>query len=385
VSQPKNLAKRSDPTRLSSSGSASSSSGSDSDQTDSDAEEEKPSTAEAPPHCKPLEPHAVEKARAAAVTAVRATFEDAAADGVVLSTKSADAVLAATNLVRRSNHDPVFDKIANAAIVNVAGLATSIPATAAAAPRASSPELVEDSEDDDGGRSVDLAAPAAAASAASSSGRSTGSSQSAAESADASASLKELLRYIRDVSDHVVRAGPAFDPLFPGALVTEWQPEEYKYKCPFTLLWLYDEQTRLTRNDNQQLSAWQKQMPLLPVWSWGVAGDGDCAPAAIVLADYNECASEVRMEIWNAVLSLQRDPVFGLPTTFEQKKKLSKAVLDYRALYVDRLLRTHHATAYARSAVHVLIRLLLFVFVRSLLVCSATRRRSRCRRVCAPC
>ena len=158
----------------------------------------------------------------------------------------------------------------------------------------------------------------------------------ATEGIDSDRSKRELLLFIRDVSDHVLRKGSLFNPLFPGSLASEWQPDTNRYKCPFALLWLYDEKSTQLRNDNQELPVWQKQLPLLPVWTFGVLGEGDCLPESAIIADCKQTVSaDVPKftgctEIWKAVLSLQRDPVLGFPAD-KQDVKRTKGLVDYRA------------------------------------------------------
>ena len=139
-------------------------------------------------------------------------------------------------------------------------------------------------------------------------------------------SMADLLTYIRAVSDHVIRSGPAWNSLFPGSLITEWQPEEYRHKCPFALMWLYDQETARRRNDNADLSVWQKRMPLLPVWTVGVAGIGDCIPISAMLAAPAPAGSTDVASLWSAMQGLQRDPVFGVPA-------LSRKVTEICDLY----------------------------------------------------
>jgi hypothetical protein len=61
---------------------------------------------------------------------------------------------------------------------------------------------------------------------------------------------------MREVSDHVVRAGAEFDPRYPGALVTEWQPQERRFQFPISIVWMYDEMVADVRNDHQGLTTW---------------------------------------------------------------------------------------------------------------------------------
>jgi len=98
-------------------------------------------------------------------------------------------------------------------------------------------------------------------------------------------SLTELLLYSRDISDHTIRRGCAFEPLFPGSLVSSWQKEHFRWRTPLAVVWVFDRQAHSARNDSQTLSAWQKSMPLLPMYTFTVAGDGDCMMHSAILAD----------------------------------------------------------------------------------------------------
>jgi len=100
------------------------------------------------------------------------------------------------------------------------------------------------------------------------------------------AAIGELLEHMWAMSDHVIREGEAFEPQLPGSLVSEFQPEKSKYKFPLSLLWLYDEQQHKKRNSNQSIAIWQKEMPLLPFWTLGVPGDGDCLFHSSFLSDF---------------------------------------------------------------------------------------------------
>jgi len=145
---------------------------------------------------------------------------------------------------------------------------------------------------------------------------------------ESDSSMTDLLTYTRAVSDHVIRSGPAWNELFPGSLITEWQPEEYRYRCPFALMWLYDQETARRRNDNADLSVWQKRMPLLPVWTVGVVGIGDCIPISAMLAVPAPAGSADVTTLWSAMQGLQRDPVFGVPGL---PRKVTELCDSYRA------------------------------------------------------
>lgn len=152
----------------------------------------------------------------------------------------------------------------------------------------------------------------------------------------------DLLLFVRDVSDHVLRAGSQFDPLFPGTLVSSWRPWERRFKTPFALLWLYDETARALRNDDQSLPQWQRDLPLLPVWTWSIpaVGETTSAFAAAILADCSVPLDPVEgdmpemVEVWNLARSVRCDGVYGLPFDSPDKKQLAEACLKYRTMYV---------------------------------------------------
>lgn len=148
----------------------------------------------------------------------------------------------------------------------------------------------------------------------------------------AEARVADLLLYYRDLSDHVVREGTAgWNPGFTGVLTTEWQPEERRFTRPLSLLWLYDPTYALSRNDNQELPSHAKSLPLLPHWTFGVEGDGDCMPRSLTLGDVagRMVTAPASKAIWDDVLQLARDPVWGkvLP---QDKKKEDDALARYR-------------------------------------------------------
>ena len=127
--------------------------------------------------------------------------------------------------------------------------------------------------------------------------------------------VAELLLYYRELSDHVVREGTAGweHAGFGGVLTTEWQPESRRFFRPFSLVWLYDAQSSIRRNDDQQLPSHLKEFPLLPHWTFGTEGDGDCLMRALMLGDVaGRMLTAARWSpFWNAMLSVPRDPLWG--------------------------------------------------------------------------
>ena len=160
---------------------------------------------------------------------------------------------------------------------------------------------------------------------------------------------RELVRYMRLVSDNVTREHTAaFEPHFPGSLVTEWQPEELRFVCPFALVWMFDEREDGRRNSNQQLPSWQQGMPLLPMITFGVTGDGNCLPQSVLIAD-STLPKPQESFVWTSedllkvadlskVVTAQRHPVFGTVQK-ESRVEVSQACKDYRALSVASTLR----------------------------------------------
>jgi hypothetical protein len=167
-------------------------------------------------------------------------------------------------------------------------------------------------------------------------------------------SVQLLLQYARAVSDHTIRKGLFFEPNFPGSLVSQWQPQEWKYRVPLSLVWAYDEQANKMRNDSQDVADWQKVMPLLPMYTFSVAGDGDCLMHSAILADctlqqrefaYPDAPAAVQKKtktgevtgsiptlkaIAQTVVSAARDPLTGavLPSC---RVAVSDALHSYRA------------------------------------------------------
>jgi hypothetical protein len=159
----------------------------------------------------------------------------------------------------------------------------------------------------------------------------------ATQSADPPARVSEMLLYYRELSDHVVREGSAgFTHGFGGVLVTEWQPESRRFYRPFSLLWLYDPRCAALRNDNQELASHLKALPLLPHWTVGVDGDGDCMPRALLLGDVagRMLKAPAYKPIWDAELALARDPLWGKVQPQDRKKE-DDTLASYRQAYVS--------------------------------------------------
>jgi hypothetical protein len=142
-------------------------------------------------------------------------------------------------------------------------------------------------------------------------------------------SLREVLQYTRQVSKHVIRQGEYFDPLFPGSLVTSWTPEEFKYKCPFSVVFAFDEQAQERRSRSTSFASWQQSMPLLPMYTFGVAGDGDCMLHSSLLADAHQAVTPLIQS-----LPPQEPGVFGRGEAVWLQETVGGIVV-YRAVYVS--------------------------------------------------
>jgi hypothetical protein len=161
------------------------------------------------------------------------------------------------------------------------------------------------------------------------------------------AQLADVLHWAYAQSDHIIRRdmhGSAYDPLFPGSLVTEFQSDDTKHQWPFSLVWAYDEIAKELRCANQTLAEWQKQMPLLPFWSFGVLGNGDCLMHSCLLADVDlpfpqqsvRWQSDAKLfEKANAaaatVQQAARDPITGWVKE-ESSEAVAEACSDYRSM-----------------------------------------------------
>ena len=230
--------------------------------------------------------------------------------------------------------------------------ALSAPAVAASLPAG----LQEDTP------SVDVLPAAAATGAAAAPPPAAAAPSAAAAAPTAPAgepSAKELgrvLDWAYSCSDHIIRRdlhGSAYDERFPGSLVTEFQSDETKHQFPVSLVWAFDETAYKQRHNMQSLPAWQKLLPLLPFWTLGVLGDGDCVMHSCLLADVklpiaqHEFASSFSADqaffqranhLATTVQQAARDPVTGWVME-ESKKEVVDALQDYRAMSVSRVQR----------------------------------------------
>jgi hypothetical protein len=134
----------------------------------------------------------------------------------------------------------------------------------------------------------------------------------AAEDAE-NASMSELLLHVREISDHVIRQGTAaWDPMFPGSLVSEWQPETLRYLMPVSLVWVYDAAEAAKREANLSLCPYQKHMPLLPMFTCSIAGDGDCAMHSVLMqVPSGQSEPAIVASARDTVLRVERTPWNG--------------------------------------------------------------------------
>lgn len=97
-------------------------------------------------------------------------------------------------------------------------------------------------------------------------------------------SIHTLVQHTHELSNNIIRAsdGQAYEPNFPGTLVSSFRKT---HSHALSLVWAHDVHALGTRNDDQQLAAWQKDQPLLPFWMFCVADDDDSICHASLLAD----------------------------------------------------------------------------------------------------
>jgi len=160
-------------------------------------------------------------------------------------------------------------------------------------------------------------------------------SVTSADSGSTESQLQELLLHVRAISDHTIREGtPAWDSMFPGSLVSEWQPQESKYLFPGALVWAWPEEEASRRSQDTKLSAWQKHMPLLPMFTCTVAGDGNCVLHSTLLQVSSEQSGHSGVEqARDAVLQASRVPWSGrLINDEKQRDAVHKAMLQYRSV-----------------------------------------------------
>jgi hypothetical protein len=126
--------------------------------------------------------------------------------------------------------------------------------------------------------------------------------------------LADQVQYVVDMSDHIVRMGPGFDPNFPGALTPDWPPPAYRRQAPIALLWMFDEESRIERNDAQDLSMWQRDLPLLPVWTSSVPHRGWAVYTGVMADTAGVGKRKLSEQLWNDVLGddVPRN-AFGVP------------------------------------------------------------------------
>lgn len=108
-------------------------------------------------------------------------------------------------------------------------------------------------------------------------------SQSEEQSRD---TVLRMLDYLQHMSNHVIRSDQkCFRKDFPGSLTSSWKPPRFNKIMPLSVVFAHDEQAYTQRHADQQLSSWQKEMPLLPMYTCSVPADGDGLLHAGLLAD----------------------------------------------------------------------------------------------------
>jgi hypothetical protein len=145
--------------------------------------------------------------------------------------------------------------------------------------------------------------------------------------------MSELMLHVQALSDHVIREGTAaWDPMFPGSLVSEWQPDTLRYLMPVSLVWVYDDAQATMRQADRSLCPYQKHMPLLPMFTCSIAGDGDCAMHSTLMQvslEQREPAAVAAAR--DTVLRVQRIPWSGrVPTNKPAHAELISALAEYR-------------------------------------------------------
>lgn len=152
-------------------------------------------------------------------------------------------------------------------------------------------------------------------------------------------SLQKLLKYMRQTSDHIIRRNTAaWEPGYPGLLVSEWQgDDEDQWAHPLSLVFVEDSKASESRVMSTTLPAHQKALPLLPYWSFGVRADGDCLVRCAAMGDV-ACVNEDLEGIIKAIITCgKRDPVFLTVDSADQaiREREQNAIGQYRKLYVE--------------------------------------------------
>lgn len=124
--------------------------------------------------------------------------------------------------------------------------------------------------------------------------------------------LARLLDHIDRIVAHLVpRKSESWSADAPGMLLSS-MPRMSAYQQPFGVVWLMDHHAAEVRRMDQNLATVLKAVPLLPHLVFKSAGDGDCLPRSILLADAatDRVLADNEMEgneLISQVRSLQRD------------------------------------------------------------------------------
>jgi hypothetical protein len=96
---------------------------------------------------------------------------------------------------------------------------------------------------------------------------------------------KEVYEHTIQLSDHIVRENTnAWRDGFHGYLFSSWSNQFRRFRRPPALLWLKDEHAATLRNSSPEQPQWKKDIPLLPFWTFGTMGVGNCAILSFLFA-----------------------------------------------------------------------------------------------------
>lgn len=192
--------------------------------------------------------------------------------------------------------------------------------------------------------------------AAASQGLDTPASSAAASSRPFTSSLKKVIKYVGQMSDHLIRPGtPAWEPGYPGVLVTEWADEEDQWAHPLSLVFVDDSKAREAQAMSTTLAAYQKTLPLLPYWNFGALADGDCMVRCAAMSDVARVNEDLEAVVNSIICCGHRDPVFLNIDVADKKARENEknAISEYRVLYAYmHSARPVHSTLACRSQLH---------------------------------
>ena len=116
--------------------------------------------------------------------------------------------------------------------------------------------------------------------------------------------------------------------------MSEWQPQKSKHLFPCALVWAWPEAEESRRSQDTKLSTWQKHMPLLPMFTCTVAGDGNCVLHSTLLQVSSKKSGHSALDqARDAVLHASRVPWSGrLINDEKQRDAVHQAMLQYLSL-----------------------------------------------------